>query len=651
MTTVDLDLLRIWDRAWELPELWSALCHDDCEFTEEALARAWVRRFAHPATPVEIFEELLAMGEGHAATALLDLPAFQRTGGDSLSLLDRLATSQAERLRDFDQRAAVLRLRAARLGRPLAPFLRELEAARTACMRRGAAGDALLRAIEDSLSHWEADMPRVVTSLSSVPRAPRWPFDQSPAECCQWFVAAAGLESVPCPLGFLERWAAYDDASITLVIEMLSLFKEKVDTAAVAAFTDALERFLGCTAPEQPRDVTAREGGFLTTLRGLPQFGLPALVATPGTDGIPLFFPANARARLPADVPLGIVFGAGIVSPGDGALLLEPRHVFPLMRHGQQRALQVVRVLAPQIPPDRIRPPLPPTHALVFGRDRETERLRESTGTVVLVGGAGIGKTSLLLRYRRHAPDDERRIDDALGEHPRPYDHMRALIGGAGAIVACTPMLWSTLSLAFGREVTVITLGSIPADEIRAYLQDQFDLLDVHLDPPQALERLVWCSGGHPVLLDMLLREVWSQQMRSTNRRRAPIAEREVEYACSSPIFRETATRLLLAPLAQQPLRARIMVHLLELCDGTHDADRAIEQAMFVELFEPDVPSSAVLGAIDVLESASLVVRELAGNDRMLVSPSALARLVSYLVSGTDRILDLAHEGPVSSEQ
>ncbi len=91
MSTLDLDPLRAWGRAWEIPELWSALCRKEQRLTTEEIARMVVRRLANPAEPKEIFREFLQLGSRRATCEVEGILLERLHRGQGGELEQRLA--------------------------------------------------------------------------------------------------------------------------------------------------------------------------------------------------------------------------------------------------------------------------------------------------------------------------------------------------------------------------------------------------------------------------------------------------------------------------------------------------------------------------------------------------------------------------------
>lgn len=652
MSTLDLDSLRTWRRIWEIPELWSALCRQEKRLPTDEVARMVVRRLANPTEPKEIFRELLQMGEFDAASELLQLPAFRKSikdlKGDLDALSDELAHEQASRLRTFDQRALVLRMRAQRI-EYAAGLDRRLDEARQRCVKRVADAEQALHRLDEELVGRESARSEPVPGPDGgapVPYNTTWPFEDPPALCCRWFLAAASLLDEALPAGFIDRWAASDEPALGLITTMHSVLApaQALDAAAVSVFALALERFLGCEADDEPPVVLEKDGTFRTVLRGLPSHGLPAFSRTFYPDGLPLLLQSGTARISEFPESLSILFNAEPLVCPERVLQLQPHHLFPLMKSSSHRGLHVIRALAAQLPYTRMMPmSLLPTPDLRIGRDAELRALQQAQGPVFVVAAEGMGKSTLLRAYELSMDAEslsQIEIVDELDKEPEPRRRVEELLArDSRAIITCTPGLWQELLSLFSSPPQLLLLQPLPLEEIRAYLLSLFDMLNISCEPPQLLEQLVFCSGGHPGILFSLLRQLFEHQASRSVRKRVSISEAALDAAWSATRFRQISAEMLLEPLSRRPPQLQMLYRLIELSDGTSGGAEQIEIDVYLSLFEPELPRDQALSALEVLVHRGLVRRDNGPPACISLAPSSLSLLCTQIVPNFEQVL------------
>lgn len=652
MSTLDLDPLRAWGRAWEIPELWSALCRKEQRLTTEEIARMVVRRLANPAEPKEIFREFLQLGEFDAASELLRLPAFRKAikdqGEDLDSLSDELAHEQVSRLRTFDQRALVLRMRAQRIEHAEG-LGKQLDEARRQCVKRVAAAEQALRKLDEELARRESARSEPVPGPDGgapIPYKTNWPFEDPPALCCRWFLSGAGLLDEGLPAGFLDRWAASDESALGLITAMYAVLAptQALDAAVVSVFALALERFLGCEADDEPPAVLEKDGAFRTVLRGLPSHGLPAFSRTFYPDGVPLLVQSGAARISEFPESLSILFCAEPTVCPERVLQIQPRHLFPLMKHNSHRDLHVIRELAAQLPYTRMMPmSLLPTPDLRIGRDAELRALEQGQGPIFLIAAEGMGKSTLLSAYEQSIGEkalSQIEIVDDLDKEPEPKRRVEELLArGDRAIITCTPGLWQELKSLFTSPPQILLLKPLPLEEIRAYLLSLFDMLNISCEPPQLLDQIVFCSGGHPGILFSLLRQLFEHQASRSMRKRISISEAALEAAWTAAPFRQISAELLLAPLGRRPPQLQMLYRLIELSDGTSGGAEQIEIDVYLSLFEPELPREQALSALESLVQRGLVRWDSEPPARISLVPSSLSLLCTQMASNFEQVL------------
>lgn len=341
MTTEPLTkILADWPGRWRYPALAKAL--GAAPATARSLgdadaARCVLQGIADPVSAVDGLERLIADGEFRLVDEVLTGrseggPVGEQVTDDGLRRLqERLAEARSAARADAEREQAMLAERARRAGLdpdPLpglvehaqlrGPDARELldrERTRIAAAEKKLAGELTqrLRAAATTEAHSAAvqacikagEFPTARRLLeegridtdgggpSSVPRPPLWnPMMGRSLEEILLHYPPHPSQDRP----HLARFVDVDAAGLE-VVEALRHLSAHLDEPTVGTFATALGRLLG----EDVRPlVTARDGGFLTTLLGLDDARLPGLLVTDRT-GVPLWV-AGPGTPPPADV-------------------------------------------------------------------------------------------------------------------------------------------------------------------------------------------------------------------------------------------------------------------------------------------------------------------------------------------------------------
>jgi hypothetical protein len=138
---------------------------------------------------------------------------------------------------------------------------------------------------------------------------------------------------------------------------------------------------------------------------------------------------------------------------------------------------------------------------------------------------------------------------------------IRCWVAGAPSLARELP----TSAAGAGAGGETLWLSCLSQQACHQILQTLFDYLWVMVRPAAILDRLALYGGGHPRILFLLLRELFTQRR---HQGRSPFLEAHVEDAWHAAGMRDEAARILLAPLHLRDDLRLALGYILQLAGG-----------------------------------------------------------------------------------
>jgi hypothetical protein len=570
MGTFPLEILNAQSAPWCYPGAWLALLTDATSVDREVLLTEVLRAMVDPPSLEHVLREYLRAGQYEAVQRALEDPRVGEQLGEGLATeLERTRQRQIQRsLAEIDERVTLLRLRSARLLRPVADLDSVAETAREAATRQAGRGARILDEMDRELASAETregedltrrleeedradahaiaraiqtgayDVARLLLGSEEDGEAPPlthralWPYGVDARRFIRWLRAPAPDR----PPGFLQQWALrpgdYVAEDLLDAVERLVNGEPPDAPHALTPLARALEHVLGQPAASEVPDRSegrifvrgVQRPGFYTFhderyVEGLELTHVDLEVGNATRDDDRYFLCIGDSNRLPQHPRLIHLDWIALL-----CLLREP-----------DRPAALMRLIGEQVRPEDAFPEtMPPDGDFVLGRGELVDQILAGDAPVLWIAPAGAGKTSLLRAAAREAAGHGwyvRWLDDAQLPRDAPSPSGRAqvllLFDGLERLdPADQQHLWEALSewtTANGMRLAGAgrpeCLGNLPEGSWRplsplshvalaAVLLHLLDALGAAYQDRRVIDRLVYYAGGHVGVLHTLLRHL-----------------------------------------------------------------------------------------------------------------------------------------------